>query len=384
LVNKVKNKILPHESAIKHVSGESVYIDDIQTDDRLLTGRVVYSPYAHARIKAVNLSAAKALPGVWTILNYKDIRGVNQMGPVFKDEFCLAEDKVIFIGQAICLIAAENEDICRQAEKLIKIEFESLPAILSIEEAQIKKQMFGETYKIQRGNLNKAFKASSNIIKGQIATGAQEHWYLETQVCLCIPGEGHEIDVYSSTQHPAETQALIADVLGISRNEVVVEVRRMGGAFGGKETQANHTACWTALLCQASGRPVKLRLSRDDDQKITGKRHPYLIKYKVGFGKKGHLNAAKFEMNSNGGAAVDLSFAILERAMFHVDNAYYIPNLSVTGRVWKTNIPPNTALRGFGAPQKLESKIFMVLKDEILRIMVRLLNIITFQKYSGK
>lgn len=361
------NKNLPHESAIKHVSGESVYVDDILTDDRLLTARVVYSPYAHARIKSIDLSAAKALPGVYSILSFKDIPGVNQMGPVFKDEFCLAEDEVIFIGQAICLIAAEDEEICLQAEKLIKIDFKPLPVILTIEEAQKKKQMFGETYKIQRGNIDKALKASSDILNGQIATGAQEHWYLETQVCLCLPGEDHEINVFSSTQHPAETQALIADVLGISRNEVLVEVRRLGGAFGGKETQANHTACWAALLCQATGRPVKLRLSRDDDQKMTGKRHPFLIKYTVGFDKKGHLNAAKFELNSNGGAAIDLSFAILERAMFHVDNAYYIPNLSVIGRVWKTNIPPNTALRGFGAPQAIAAIENII--DQIARLL---------------
>ena len=347
------SKYLKHESAVKHVTGEAVYIDDIIVDDRLLTGYVVYSKYANAKIKSFDLNAAKKIPGVHAILSYEDIPGQNQMGPVIKDEPCLAENKVSFIGQAIFLIAADHEDICRQAEKKIKIIYDTKSPILTIEEAQKKGHLLGPERKINRGNFEGAITKSAEIISGEIKTGAQEHWYLETQACLSVPGEKNELLVYSSTQHPSETQTLIADVLGIPRNEVVVEVRRMGGAFGGKETQANHTACWSALLCQATGQPVKIRLFRDDDQKITGKRHPFLIKYTAGFSQQGLLSALKIELNSNGGAAADLSFAIMERAMFHVDNAYYVPNLSVVGRVWKTNLPPNTALRGFGAPQAI-------------------------------
>ncbi len=343
----------PHESAIKHVSGESVYVDDILTNEQLLSGYVVYSRYAHARIKSIDIGSARSIAGVYAILTAADIPGKNQMGPVFKDEICLAIDETSFIGQAVCLIAAESEEICRVAAKEITIEYKHLLTVLTIEEAIEKKQQLGETSKIKRGNSSAGLKNSPNIINGLFRSGAQEHWYLETQVTLCVPGEGKEIFVYSSTQHPSETQALIADVLGIHRNEVVVEVRRMGGAFGGKETQANHTACWAALLCQATGRPVKIRLCRDDDQKMTGKRHPYLNKYKIGFDSSGRILAAEFELNSNAGAAMDLSFAIMERALFHIDNAYYIHDLSVTGRIWRTNLPPNTAMRGFGAPQAI-------------------------------
>jgi len=358
----------PHESMIKHVNGESVFVDDILTNEQLLTGYVVYSPYAHAKIKSVNIDSARSMSGVYSILTAADIPGKNQMGPVFKDEVCLVNDKTSFIGQAVCLIAAESEEICRSAAKEVIIKYQPLPNILTIEEAIKKKQQLGETHKITRGNSSAALKDSPNLITGFFESGAQEHWYLETQVTLCVPGEEKEIYVYSSTQHPSETQALIADVLGIYRNDVIVEVRRMGGAFGGKETQANHTACWAALLCQATGRPIKIRLCRDDDQKMTGKRHPYLNKYKVGFDNSGRILAAEIGLNSNAGAAMDLSHAIMERAIFHIDNAYYIPDLSATGKMWRTNLPPNTALRGFGAPQA------MATIENIIDRIARMLN----------
>jgi len=361
------NRYIKHESAIQHVTGEAVYIDDIPVDGRLLTGHVVYSKHAHAKIISFDLSAAKKLPGIHAVLSYKDIPGINQMGPVIMDESCLAESEVNFVGQALFLIAGENEEICRQAEQKIKIKYKVLPHVLTINQSIKKKNLLGPAHKIVTGNFEKALKESDHVISGELRTGAQEHWYLETQACLCLPGERTEILAYSSTQHPTETQTLIAGVLGIPRNEVVVEVRRMGGAFGGKETQANHTACWSALLCQATRRPVKIRLFRDDDQKITGKRHPFLIKYTVGFSNRGILSALNIELNSNGGAAADLSFAIMERAMFHVDNAYYIPNLSVTGRIWKTHLPPNTALRGFGAPQAIAAIENII--DRIARIL---------------
>ncbi|MBL7995872.1 xanthine dehydrogenase molybdopterin binding subunit, partial [bacterium] len=345
------NSQIVHDSAIKHVTGESVYVDDILTDERLLIGRVVYSTYAHARIKSFDLKEAKKIPGVHAVLSYKDIPGKNQMGPVVHDELCLAVDEVTFIGQAIFLIAGETEDVCIEAEKLIKIEYEPLEAILDIETAIKNNSLLGPPRKIERGNVEQGLKESQHVISGELRTGAQEHWYLETQSCLCIPGEEKELMVYSSTQHPSETQAIIAEVLGIPKNEVEVEVRRMGGAFGGKETQGNHTAAWTALLCHATKRPVKIKLFRDDDQKMTGKRHRFLIRYEAGFDSDGKIQAVKVELNSDGGAATDLSFAILERAMLHADNAYYIPHMQVIGRAWKTNLPSNTAFRGFGGPQ---------------------------------
>lgn len=342
---------LYNESAEFHVTGEAIYVDDIQVNEQLLIGKVVYSPYAHAKIKSFDLNEAKKIKGVHAILSYKDIPGHNQMGPVVKDEPCLAEDEVTFVGQAVFLIAAETIEQCYEAEKLIRIEYEPLEAILDIETAIAKGSLMGPPRYVSRGDVDLGLKNSKHVIKGELRTGAQEHWYLETQVCLCIPGEGKEMKVYSSTQHPSETQALVADVLGINRNEVVVEVKRLGGGFGGKETQANHTACWTALLAWATKKPVKIRLFRDDDMIMTGKRHRFLTRYETGFDDDGKIQAVRFELNSDGGAATDLSFAILERAMLHTDNAYYIPNFSVTGLVWKTNLPSNTAMRGFGGPQ---------------------------------
>jgi len=343
----------PHESARLHVSGEAVYVDDILVNTQLLVGHVVYSPHAHARIKSFDLSEAKNVAGVHAVLCHRDIPGRNQMGPVVKDEVCLAEKEVVCVGQAMFLIAAETQEQCLEAEKKIRVEFEPIEPILTIEKAMEKNSLLGPPARIERGDVEYALRSAPHTIEGILRTGAQEHWYLESQVCLCVPGEGREMFVYSSTQHPSETQALIAELLGIGKHEVQVEVRRMGGAFGGKETQANHTACWTALLAWAAKRPVKIRLFRDDDMKITGKRHRFLTKYRAGFDDEGHLTAVDIELNSDGGCATDLSFAIMQRAMLHVDNAYYIPNLRVIGRVWKTNLPSNTAFRGFGAPQAM-------------------------------
>ena len=375
------NTILPHDSAVGHVTGEAVYIDDILVNEQLLVGRVVYSQHAHAKIKSFDLSEARKVAGVHAVLSYKDIPGHNQMGPVVKDELCLAENKVTFVGQAMFLIAAETLEQCLEAEKLIKIEYEPLKPILDIETAMLKGSLMGQPRKIERGNVDAALKTAPNVIQGELRTGAQEHWYLETQACLCLPGEGREINVFSSTQHPSETQALVAEVLGIKRNEVVVEVKRIGGGFGGKETQANHVACWTALICNATKRPVKIRLFRDDDMIMTGKRHRYLTKYEVGFDDDGVLHAVKFELNSDGGAATDLSFAILERAMLHSDNAYYVPNFSVEGRVWKTNLPSNTAMRGFGGPQGMAGMETII--DRIARFLKKDAIEIRFNNFYG-
>ncbi len=361
------NKSIPHDSAIKHVSGESVYIDDMLVNAQLLHGRVVYSKHAHARVLSIELSAAKALPGVLSVLYSADIPGHNQMGPVIHDEPCLAVDQVHCVGQALVLIAAVSEEIAIQAEALIKIEYEELPAILDIRSAIEQNSFLAPPRFMKRGDADAALKTAMHVIKGEIETGAQEHWYLETQTCLCIPGEDKEITAYSSTQHPSETQAIIAEVLGIAKNEVVVEIRRMGGAFGGKETQANWIAAWCALLCQATKRPVKIRLFRDDDQIITGKRHPYLIKYEVGFDECGKISALKFEQNADGGYATDLSMAILERAMLHADSSYFIPNMHVTGRACRTNLPSNTAFRGFGGPQGMAGMETVI--DRIARFL---------------
>ena len=328
-----------------------MYVNDMQVGEQLLYGKVVYSPHAHARIVSYDLDTAIAIEGVHAILTYKDIPGGNQMGPVIHDEVVLAEKEVIFIGQAMFLIAAENKDIAEEAAQAIRIEYEILPHIVTIEDAMKSGKLVQPQRKIENGNIEAAKQEAANTLAGELKIGAQEQWYLETQVALAHPGEGNEIKVYSSTQHPSETQALIAEVLGIQKMEVEVEIRRMGGAFGGKETQANHTAIWASLLAIKTGQPVKICLGRDDDQIMTGKRHRFLMKYEAGFTDEGLITYMDVEQNADAGSSTDLSMAILERAMMHADNAYYVPNIRVIGNAWFTNLPSNTAFRGFGGPQ---------------------------------
>ncbi|MCC6399106.1 MAG: xanthine dehydrogenase molybdopterin binding subunit [Bacteroidetes bacterium] len=361
------NQNLHHESARGHVTGEARYVDDLPEPEQLLVGRVVYSSHAHARIRSFDLTAAKAIPGVAAVLSAKDIPGRNQMGPVIKDEPVLATEVVHSVGQALFLIAAETDEQCREAERQIRVAYEPLEAILTLPEAMARNALLGPPRKIERGDAVSAIRNAPLNLRGELETGAQEHWYLETQACLCVPDESDRMRVFSSTQHPSETQTLVAEVLGWPRNAVTVDVRRLGGAFGGKETQANHTACWTALLSHATGRPVKIRLFRDDDMIMTGKRHRFLIRYEAGFDREGMLHGMALELHSDGGAATDLSFAILERAMLHVDNSYFVPACSVTGYVWKTNLPSNTAFRGFGGPQGMAA--IETIMDRIARTL---------------
>ncbi len=378
---KSEENIVYHDSAIKHVTGKSIYINDMDESSCMLHGKVVYSPHAHAQILSVNIDKALQIKGVHAILNYKDIPGANQMGPVVHDEPCLAENIVTFIGQAILLIAAESKEIAVEAEKLIEIEYKPLTSVTTLEEAIANNMFLSVPRIIQRGNADEAMKQAQHVLKGTLKTGAQEHWYLETQCSMCIPDEMNEMMVFSSTQNPNETQAIVAKILGIPRNEVVVEVRRMGGAFGGKETQGNHTAAWAALLASYTKRPVKIQLFRDDDQIMTGKRHRFISNYEIGFDDKGMITAYKVELNSDAGATTDLSMAILERAVFHADNSYFIPNISVIGKAWKTNLPSNTAFRGFGGPQGMaviENAI-----DSIARYLQKDATEIRFRNFYG-
>ena len=340
-----------HESAVKHVTGESVFIEDIPVHDQLLHGRVVYSRHAHATINGVDVSKARTVSGVISIFTAADIPGENQMGAIIHDEICLASAEASFVGQAVVLIAAETEEAALEAEKLISIDYTPLPAILDIETSMAQGALIAPERKIVRGDVETVLKSAPHVIRGTLKTGAQEHWYLETQSALAVPGEGKEMKVYASSQNPSETQAIVAEVLGLHKNDVEVEVRRIGGGFGGKETQGNHVAAWASLLAFATRRPVRIHLFRDDDQIMTGKRHRFLSEYEIGFDNEGLIQAYKVELNSDAGAATDLSRAILERAMLHADNAYYLPAVSITGRAWKTNLPPNTAFRGFGGPQ---------------------------------
>ena len=346
----IDQKIPAHESAVLHVTGKAMYIDD-KPMHGLLHGMVYTSPHAHAKVVAYDLSGARSINGVRAVLCCHDIPGENNMGPVVHDELVLADGKVEFVGQALFLIAADNAALARKAASAIKVTYEMLPKVLTIPQAIAANELLHPQRTITCGDFDQAISDAPHVIEGQTTTGAQEHWYLETQVAMCVPGEDREMKVYSSTQHPSETQALVAEVLGVEKMEVAVEVRRMGGAFGGKETQANHTAVWAALLAQATRKPVKIRLFRDDDQKMTGKRHPFLINYKAGFDSQGRIQAMEVVLNADAGAATDLSMAVLERAMMHVDNSYFIPNMRIVGKAWKTNLPSNTAFRGFGGPQ---------------------------------
>ncbi|MCK4569341.1 MAG: xanthine dehydrogenase molybdopterin binding subunit [Bacteroidales bacterium] len=340
-----------HNSAVQHVSGEATFINDISTGTKILYGHIVYSPYAAADICSINLEEAIGMPGIHAILSAKDIPGENQMGAVVKDEPCLAKDEVAFIGQAVLLIAADDKRAAIAAEEKIMIEYRQVEAVHTLTDAINKNLLLSPARKIEAGDVNKALTDCDHVLSGELFTGPQEHWYLETQSCLTVPVEGREFKVYSSTQHPSETQTIISDVLGVSKNSISVEVRRVGGAFGGKETQANHIAAWASLLAWETNCPVKIHLDRDTDQIITGKRHPFLSNYKIGFSSEGLIKAFDVELNADAGSSTDLTNAILGRALFHVDNAYFIPNLRVIGRAWKTNKPSNTAFRGFGAPQ---------------------------------
>ena len=354
-----------HESAKYHVTGTAKYIDDLKISPKPLLGFVYTSPIAKGILKSFDISEAQKVKGIHAILTYKDIPASNRIGAVKHDEPILVEEQISFVGQAIFLIAAESEHAFLEAKKMIKVKIEEENPVLTIKESKEAGLNLEAPRKIERGDIDKGFEESDFILAGKTNTGAQEQWYLETHVSVAVPGEGDEMKIYSSTQNPNEVQLLTAEVLGVDANEIEVETRRMGGAFGGKETQAAFFAIWSALLATKTGMPVKVRLERFVDQAITGKRHPFENTYKVGFDKHGRIIAADIEFNANGGAFADLSMAILERAMFHAENAYFIPNIRIIGNVWLTNIPPNTAFRGFGGPQGVFNIEFVI--DRIAR-----------------
>ena len=340
-----------HESGALHATGKAIYIDDINVPSNTLTGFVVTSKIARGILHHFNLDKAKQTPGVHAILSYKDIPGHHIVGAVVHDEQILIEKNIEFVGQALFIIAAENETTALRAAQLIEMDIEEQEPVLTIQESKKLNWKHQPTVIMEAGNIQKAFKNCEHIIEAEIENGGQEHWYLETQVSLAIPGEYDEMVVYSSTQHPSETQALIAEALNVGRHNITVETRRLGGAFGGKETQANLVAIWTSLLANHTQKPVKIRLFRDDDQKMTGKRHPFVINYKIGFDNKGHIKAYHVKFDANAGYSTDLSMAILARARTHAENAYYIPDIKIESTAWKTNLPSNTAFRGFGGPQ---------------------------------
>jgi len=279
------------------------------------------------------------------------VSGHNLFGPAVKDELLLVEDEAVFIGQPLAIIAAENAEALHAARRAVKVQMQDLPPIFSIDEAIAANSYFGSPRLIQRGNLEEGFAAADHIIEGTLDIGGQEHFYLESQVAIAVPGESGQMVVHSSTQHPSEVQMMVAEVLGVPFNHVTAICKRMGGGFGGKETQAAQPAMMAALLAAHTHRPVRFVYTKDDDMRFTGKRHPFKGVYKVAFKNDGRITALNTQLYSNGGCSTDLSFAVLERAMLHTDNAYYLPAARITGRVCKTNLPSNTAFRGFGGPQ---------------------------------
>jgi xanthine dehydrogenase large subunit len=341
----------PHESAAFHVSGSAIYTDDQRPMHGLLSCWPVMAPHARAKIFKIDVSKAYDIPGVVTVLEPSDVPGVNDSSGHHHDEILLPTIEVFYWGQAVTWVVAETEEAARLGAEKVLVEYEKLEPILTVEKAIETNNFHNDTLRIARGDTATTLEAAPHVVTDEVYVGGQDHFYLETQTSWVVPdGEGH-FQVYSSTQHPSETQTVVARVLGISRSNVVVTSLRMGGGFGGKESQANPYAAIAALAAHKTGRPVRIRLKRDQDMILTGKRHPFLGRYKVGFDDEGKLLALDLELYSDGGWSSDLSEPVLARAMFHSDNCYYIPNMDVRGRVAKTHKTSQTAFRGFGGPQ---------------------------------
>ncbi len=339
------------DSARKQVAGEALYIDDMPEPRDLLHAYIRLSDHAHARIVKLDVSAAAASLGVAAVLTARDVPGVNDVGPAFPGDPIFADGLVEYAGQSVFAVAADSIALARQAAMRAVLEYEPLPPVLTIREALAQQFFVLPSQKMQRGDAAAALAAAPQRLQGRIVVGGQEHFYLEGQIAMAVPGEDHDIKVYSSTQHPTEVQHLVARALAVPDHAVICETRRMGGAFGGKESQASLYAAIAALLAAKTGRPVKLRLDRDDDMKLTGKRHDFEIEWDVGFDATGRITGIAFMLAGNCGMSPDLSGAINDRAMFHSDNAYYLDAVSIVSHRCKTHTVSNTAFRGFGGPQ---------------------------------
>jgi xanthine dehydrogenase molybdopterin binding subunit len=309
------------------------------------------------------------MPGIRAVLLAEDVPGENNVGGVKHDETLLADKQVWFHGQIVALVVGQSQEVCRAAAEKVMVEYEPLPPILTLEQALAARSFHNTPNYIRRGKVGAALADSPMTLTGVFELQGQEHFYLETQASWAKPGEDGAIFVSSSTQHPSEVQAVVAHLLSVPANKVVVQSLRMGGGFGGKETQAATPAALAALATHHTGQPVRVRWNRDQDMMLTGHRHPFLARFKVGFDAEGRLLAARVHLYSNGGWAMDLSQAVTDRALFHLDNAYYIPAVEFRGQVAKTNLSSNTAFRGFGGPQA------MVVIEEVLDRIARRLGL---------
>ena len=341
---------IPHESAIKHVSGAAYYTDDIPEPPGTLYGAIGWSKKANAIVKKINLDEVMKSEGVVAIVTAKDIVGRNDVGPVFDGDPIFAK-KAEYYGQPLFAVAAKTTELARKAVLKAKISYKTLKPITTIHEALKKKSFVLKEKTIKRGEALKAIENSAYRLKGSFTTGSQEHFALEGQAAFVIPQEDNDFKVFSSTQHPSETQQIIAKMLNQKSNTIIVETRRIGGGFGGKETQSFIFAAICTLLSKKTKRPVKLRMDRDDDIIITGKRHDFYSEYEVGFDELGVIKGLKLKLASRCGISPDLSGAINDRALLHIDNAYYLENVLVENYLCKTNTASNTAFRGFGGNQ---------------------------------
>jgi len=354
-----------HESAHKHVTGEAFYVDDVVQSHTMLEVWPVCSPHAHAKILRRDVSEARGMPGISAVLLAEDVPGLNDVGAVRHDEILLADTEVLYHGHIVALVVGETQELCRAAAAKVVVEYDPLPPIFTIEEAMDAGSFHSDPHFIRRGDVSSALAGAAKTLEGELSLGGQDHFYLETNAAWAETGEDGTVFISSSTQHPSEVQHIVAHLLDLPMHSVVVECPRMGGGFGGKETQAAMLASLAALAATKTGRKVRVRFNRDQDMMITGKRHPFLGKFRIGFDEDGMLLAARIDLFSNGGWSLDLSRAITDRALFHLDNAYYIPNVEFSGRVVKTNLASNTAFRGFGGPQG------MLVIEEILDRIAR-------------
>jgi xanthine dehydrogenase large subunit len=344
-------KSRPHESAALHVLGEATYTDDIPELQGTLHAALGLSQKAHAKIRSINLDTVKSAPGVVAVYIAKDIPGTNDCGPLIHDDPILADGLVQYVGQPIFMVVADNHDNARRAVRSARIDYEELPAILTPQEAKKAQSLVLPPMRLARGDFKRAFEQAPHRVKGELYVGGQEQFYLEGQISYAVPKEGNGMHVYCSTQHPSEMQHVVAHALGLHSHHVVVECRRMGGGFGGKESQSALWAAASAVAAARLKRPVKLRADRDDDMLVTGKRHCFYYEYEVGYDDNGRIVAAKVEMTLRAGYSADLSGPVATRAVCHVDNAYYLSDVDILALCGKTNTQSNTAFRGFGGPQ---------------------------------
>lgn len=376
-----------HVAAMKQCTGEAQYTDDIPLQRNELYGCLVLSTKAHAKILKVDESPALDLPGVVSYVDHRDLASpeANWWGAPSCDEVFFALDEVFTVGQPIGMVLADTAKRAEQAARAVKVEYEELPAIFTIEEAIEKESYFNHFRHIKKGDVEKAFAEADHVFEGTARMGGQEHFYLETQACLVVPKpEDGEMEIFSSTQNPAETQAYVAKVCGVAANKIVTRVKRMGGGFGGKETRSVQLAGIVACAANKVRRPVRCMLNRDEDIATSGQRHPFLGRWKVAVNKDGKIQALDADVFCNGGWSQDLSGAVCERALSHIDGTYSIPNVHVRGRVAKTNTVSNTAFRGFGGPQGLFiAETYMEEIADQLNIPAERLREINFYKPEG-